>query len=264
MPRKDGSTLQKALTAEHEASIVDRMARQGAVLGSTREAADNSWAAVGVDTSMSSIAAVAVGHDAKLDKRVGPTYGEVRWMPEVDYYRRLGEAAKAHDLILSLLRELWVVSPHRVWIAFEEPIHYGTVQRQIGSFIKQQCEVAGACKGSIVRYGFPNIIEINNSQWKKVLRQDGVAFETAPKGSGESIKKLIREKNKMAVKDWAIQAFGLPELPDLVAGPNSAKIPRPASGRGANARAIQPSDIYDGAAICAYMVDWLEQTGVAK
>jgi hypothetical protein len=271
MPRKDGSTLVSTPAeggddfdelAEHNKAVEAKLAKQGVVLGSTLEAADKSWAAVGLDTSPTAIAACAVGYDAKLDKRVGPTYGEIRWAPEVEYLTRLGQAAKSHDLVLSLLRELWVVSPERVWIAYEEPIFFGSVRANTGSYIMQQCMVCGAAVGAIVRYGFSNVKPINNSQWHATLRKDGVEFERAGKGATDKEKRGVRWRNKMAVKGWAVQAFGLPELPDLVAV-GGAKVPRPESGRGANARAEQPSDVYDAAAVCAWQVDDLEERGIA-
>ena len=65
-------------------------------------------------------------------------------------------------------------------------------------------------------------------------------------------------EGKWDVKDWAIGAYGLPDLPDLVSGKNGGKIPRPETGFGAKAKAVQPNDIYDAAAVMAYMQDHVQ------
>lgn len=275
MPRKTRATLrgpqsgsQRPTGGYTQLSLDDAPPRepQGAVLGSTRDAATKSCAAVGLDTSMTAVTAVCLGYDAKTDKIVGPTWGEVRWTPEVDYFVRLGQAAKTHDLVLDLLRELWVVDPSRVWVAMEEPFPMGMLGGRSANFqasyAKQQAEVSGAVKGSLVRYGFPNLIEINNSQWKKTLRQEGVEFAAVPRGSSQSAKAKIQLANKMRVKEWAVGSLGMPELPDLVKSRSGAKILRPESGFGANAQAVQAHDAYDAAAVMAWCWDYLEQEGV--
>lgn len=224
MARKDGSTLK----------------------GAKKRSQSASWASVGVDTSMTSIAVVGVGYDSKLDKMVGPSYSEMRWYPDDPYFKRLGEAANGHNLILDVLKDLWVIEHERVVIVCEEPWFYGAVKRQQSAWLKQQAEVSGAFKGSLVRYGYPLIYEINNSQWKKTLRTEGVPFVPGNKKDPDM---------KWKVKTWAIQAFGLPDLPDLVAAKNGGKIPRPESGFGAKAKPVQPSDVYDAAALCAWGQD---------
>lgn len=208
-----------------------------------RIAAQRSWAVIGWDTSMTAVSAVCVAYDGLTDTMKGPVYGEIRWMPEDDYFARLGDASRAHDLALDLLKETWVMESFRVYMAFEEPVPFGMIKKSgMSGWIKQQCEVAGAVKGSLVRYGFKHLYEINNSQWRKTLRDEGVAVRKGAEG-------------KWDVKTWAIKAFGLPDLPDLVKSKSGAKIPRPKSGFGAKAKAVQPNDIYDAAAVCAWMQD---------
>lgn len=237
---------------------------QGAVVGSTREAAKKNWAVVGVDTSLTSIAAVAYGYDSTTDS-TNVTYGEIRWTPEVDYFKRLGEAAKTHELILDLLRRLWVVDPERVYVALEEPFPLGMLGNRNATFqagfAKQQAEISGAVKGSLVRYGFPNLEEINNSSWHKALREDGAGFETIPRKALKSEKERLKLANKFRVKEWAIGRYGLPDLPDLVASRSGAKITRPESGYGAKARAVQPSDVYDACAVMHWLLCDLEARG---
>lgn len=198
-----------------------------------------------------------MGYDAMGDKMVGPTWGEIRWLPDDDYFKRLADAARGHELILDVLKSLWVIDIDKVHIALEEPFPLGMIAKAIGgkkawqgAYIKQQCEIAGAFKGALGRYGYKNLYEINNSQWKAVIRRDG-----------HEIGKMA-EGGKWDVKDWAIKAFGLPDLPDLVKSKSGAKVPRPESGYGAKAKAVQPNDIYDGAACCAWMQDALENEKV--
>lgn len=212
-------------------------------------AVKESWAALGADTSMTACSVCAIGYDATICKMRGPVYAELRWSPDDDYFKRLADASGGHNLVLDVLREMWVIDPAKVYIAVEEPWYYGATKQQQSSYLKQQAEVAGAFKGSLARYGFLNMYEINNSQWRATLRRDGHDIRKGQEG-------------KWDIKEWAIKAFGLPDLPDLVKSKSGAKIPRPESGYGAKAKAVQPNDIYDAAACCAWMVDELERTGV--
>jgi len=202
-----------------------------------------SWAAAGWDTSMTAISVVAFGYDAVLDKMYGPFWGETRFKPEDDYFWRLGQASRASDLAVDVLGKLYVPI-EQVHHAFEEPWYYGAVKQGASGWLKQQAEVAGAVKGSLVKWGYPisQMHEINNSQWRSVLKNEGVTIRKGAEG-------------KWDVKEWAIKAWGLPDLPDLVRSKTSAKIPRPESGFGAKAKAVQPNDIYDAAAVAAWMCD---------
>lgn len=255
---KHGRKKVSDLTPEGQARYLTQMPRP-------RHSADrhaDSWAAIGVDTSMSSVAVVGIGYDCVLDKIVGPEYVEIRWMPDDDYFKRLGDAVKGYDLILDVIGGL-VIPTNRVYVAIEEPFYYGAIKGGQSSYLKQQAEVAGAFKGGLARYGYLNIYEINNSQWHAALRKDGIEFAVAPRGSSQAEKTAAREANKFKVKDWAINAFGLPNLPDLVKSKSGAKIPRPESGFGANAKAVQPNDIYDAAACCAWMQNEIESGAAA-
>lgn len=203
---------------------------------------------------MTAISLVAFGYDAVLDKMRGPLYGEIRFMPDDDYFWRLGQAARAHELAVDVLGKLWTPM-EQTHLAFEEPWYYGAVKQGASGYLKQQAEIAGAVKGSLVRYGYTNLNEINNQQWYKVLREEGVPFVTPPRGSSQAEKNAAKLKNKFLVKEWAMGAWGLPDLPDLVKAKSGAKIPRPKEGFGSKAKAIQPNDIYDAAAVCAWMCD---------
>ena len=216
------------------------------MLKSSQAKLRKSWAAVGLDTSMTSIACTAIGYDGVLDKMTDVRWGEIRWTPDDDYFMRLGQAAKCRDLVLDTIHNLWAYKFDQVFIAVEEPFPLGMAKSGRVKFesgwIKQQCEVAGAAKGDLVKFGFKNIYEINNQQWKATLRREGVSIRKMPDG-------------KWDVKDWATQALGMPDLPDLVKSKTGAKIVRPESGFGAKAKAVQPSDVYDAAACMAWMMD---------
>lgn len=209
--------------------------------------AQKSWAALGWDTSMTSVAVVGVGFDGITKQLVGPAWAETRWMPEDDYYLRLAQASNAKDLAFDVLQQLWVIDSARVWMAFEEPWYYGAVKQQQSAWLKQQAEVAGAVKGGLAKYGFKQLHEINNQQWKHSLREEGVPL-LAPNRKDPDM--------KWKVKRWAIE-WGMPDVPDLVKDRSGAKIPRPASGYGAKAKPIQPNDIYDAAAICFWMREYV-------
>lgn len=229
-----------------------------------QRASNKSWAALGADTSMTALSVVGIGFDATLGKMVGPAYAEIRWVPDDDYFKRLGEAARGHELVMDVLKDLWVIKPENVYLAIEEPFHYGAAQRQIAGWLKQQAEISGSFKGSLVRYGYQNIYEINNSQWHKTLRDEGVEFIKMVKALTKPERREAAHRNKFIVKEWAVRAFGLPDLPDLVKSKSGAKIVRPESGFGAKAKAEQPNDIYDAAACCAWMADEMERLGIIE
>jgi len=186
---------------------------------------------------MTAISILAIGKDGKLGTmKVG--WAERRWLPEDDYLKRLKDAAMGFQLVQEATRKFWLLDPTDVYIAQEEPVPFG--MKNMG-WVKQQCEVSGSFLGSCMRWGYTNIWQINNSQWKKTLRDEGVEVRKMPDG-------------KFDVKDWAIVAFDLPDFPDLISR-GGHKIPRP---EGSRAKAVQPSDIYDAAACAAWMIDQLE------
>jgi hypothetical protein len=208
----------------------------------------NSWAVVGIDTSMSSIAVTAIGYDSLRDGLTKAKWAIVRWPVEVDYFQRINDAAMIHMKVLDTLPI--GLNLDRVYIFQEEPVPLGMMRAGRANFesgwVKQQCEISGAVLGSLTRWGYKNIWQINNSQWKKVLRQEGVTIRKMPEG-------------KWDIKDWAIQAYGFPELPDLVKGKSGGKVPRPESGFGARAKPVQPDDVYDAAACMAFGVDFVRE-----
>lgn len=204
-----------------------------------------SWAVVGIDSSMSAVAVTATGFDATTNKMTKVAYADMRWTTDDDdYLKRLADAVGTYNLVLDVLREIWVVDQVRTFIAIEEPFPMGMASSGRAKFksawIKQQSEVSGAVLGGLYKYGFHNIFQINVQQWRKTLRDSGVEIRTGPEG-------------KWDVKSAVIEKFSLPDFPDLVANKKGSKVPRPESGYGAKAKAVQPNDIYDAAAVMWWM-----------
>lgn len=210
-----------------------------------------SWACVGIDTSMSAVSLCGMGFDAVLGRMTKVRYFDKRWTTEEDdYFQRLADAASTHKLMFDVLP--LGLEMNRIFIAVEEPVPLGMIGKRnmSGAWVKQQCEISGAVLGSLYRYGFENIFQINNAQWKAVIRKDGTVIRKMDEGG------------KWDIKDWALKAYGLPDLPDLVKSKSGSKIPRPESGYGAKAKAVQPNDIYDAAACLAWMQDHIETGGL--
>lgn len=234
------------------------MARKSvSLLPSNRKRSEQSWAALGADTSMSSIVVCGIGYDAVLDKMTEVSFAEVRWTADDDYFKRLGDAARADKLIHQVVSRFYVLEPRQIFIALEEPYYYSASRNRDSKWLKQMAEVSGAFKGGLVRGGYHEIHEINNSQWKAVLRKEGVEFIKGGRELSAREKKEVALANKFIVKDWVIAAYGLPDLPDLVKSKTGGKIPRPDAGYGAKAKPEQPNDVYDAAACMAFMQDHL-------
>jgi hypothetical protein len=204
-----------------------------------RKKVNPKWIVVGVDTSMSSIAVAAMGWDETLKQMRGPSLYTHRWASDYDYLLRLKEAAQAEILIENAVSGLgfWTTSRDDIYIAVEEPWPLGLAKRAQSGWIKQQAQVSGAFLGGLSRCGYTNTYEINYQTWLNVVR--------AETGLGLSPK----DKPKWKVKEWAIEAFGVPDFPDLIKSKHG-KIPRP---EGSKAKAEQPEDIYDALGVMSWM-----------
>lgn len=118
----------------------------------------------------------------------------------------------------------------------------GLVKKMKSSWLKQQAQMSGAFLGGLVRYGYPNLFEVNVSSWRKIVIDE--TDNTKP--------------DKYDIKEWAIQAYKLPDLPDLIKAKNG-KIPRPEKS---TAKPVQPQDIYDACGIMAWLENELVKGGV--
>lgn len=158
------------------------------------------YVAVGADVSMStiSLAGLAKTKDGKL--RHGAV--SIRWDKDYDYFRRMKEAAKAHDAMLELFKALKVMPELTdVYIAAEEPVPIGFFQRaskgqasgQAGAYLKQQVQISGSFLGGLLRWGWEQIYEIQANQWRKLVADDlaehhGIDFTTyKPKWASEIV-----------------------------------------------------------------------------
>lgn len=199
------------------------------------------WIAIGIDISMSSIAGAAIGYDATLRQIKGPVWSMLRWPSNYDYLLRVKEAAEAEKFLLDRLMpglKFFVSSVSDVYIALEEPWPMGIVKRAQSGWLKQQAQISGAFLGGLVRYGYQNVFEINYQSWLNVIR----------KQTGQTIP--ANKESKWKVKQWAIEHYGMPDLPDLIQHGKLGKIPRP---EGSKAKAVQPEDVYDALGIMEYM-----------
>lgn len=219
----------------------------------------------GFDTSMSSIAGAAIGYDRVLDKFVGPKFSYIRWEKDDDYFARLTEAAKSHEIVLGLQHDLGlVINTDEIFIAQEEPWPLGMSRGGLSAFMKQQAEVSGAFLGGLLRYGFREIWQMNSIHWRKLIADDlgitthhskwkdprlALEFNCKPTDSG-----------KFRSKEWALNLTGatsdlpwdeIPDWPDIIESKDGKK-PRP---EGSVAKAVQPDDRYDALAV----MEWLHR-----
>jgi hypothetical protein len=204
-----------------------------------RKKVNPKWIVVGCDTSMSSIAVAAMGWDATLKQMRGPSLYTHRWASDYDYLLRLKEVSQAEILIETAVSGLgfWTTSVDDIYIAVEEPFPLGYVKKAQSGWIKQQAQVSGALLGGLSRYGYTNLYEINWQTWLNVVRAE----------TGLTI--ASNKEAKWKVKEWAIEAFGVPDFPDLIQSKHG-KIPRP---EGSKAKAVQPEDIYDALGVMSWM-----------
>lgn len=208
------------------------MARKSAKSTRLAGQARPSWACLGFDTSLSALAGVAFGYDGPLDKYKGPTVFTERWNEGQHYFDKMKFLARGENAVLDLLAGLNMnIATDDIHIGIEEPFPLGMAKRMESSYIKQQAQVHGAFLGALLRYGFVNVYEVNNQRWKTAAIDDG-----APQAL---------RKDKWEVKLWAMSAYGLPDLPDLI-NRKGGKVPRP---EGSVAKAIQPEDVYDACGV---------------
>jgi hypothetical protein len=206
--------------------------------------AAQTWVAMGFDVSMACIAGAAFMYDSLLDRLRGPVLVNRRWPSSYHYFDRCREAAKGHDFVHDLIGQIKGAIPDidQVYIAVEEPWPMGIIKRAQSGWVKQQAQIQGIFLGSLLRWGYTNVYEVNNQIWKEVVRGD----------LGRSLRK---GEDKWDVKEWAIQAYGVPDMPDLIQRKDGL-VSRP---EGSKAKAKQPEDVYDAIGICDYMRSLIEQ-----
>lgn len=194
---------------------------------------------------MQSISIAGVGYSRTLDKFSGPCFSSQRFPKDTHYFDRLKAAVKSVDRLWDLCAELKLPSMEldRIFIAVEEPFPLGMLGNKGGKFqsgfLKQQSQMTGAFIAGLIRHGHVNVFEINNVSWRKVVADDlGITTHYS-------------KWDKFKPKEWALENFNVPELPDLISHNKLGLIPRP---DGSKAKAVQPDDIYDALGICMWMV----------
>ncbi len=230
------------------------------------------WMVVGFDTSMSSISSAAFAYDAITKKLRGPVFRTVRWnSPEHEYFDRIKAAAKAHEIIWDLQGDLNVTMDlEEIFIAQEEPWPMGMSLGKTSGFLKQQAEISGAFLGSLIRWGYTNVAQINTTRWRMMVAEDlGITIHhTKWKSADLALKYNCRpdDSGKFRAKQWAMNpgyAFmgvfprEIPNFPDIIER-KGGKIPRP---EGSTAKAVQPADEYDALAVAWTFFLELSATG---
>ena len=263
-PRKKHSKISRKAGVQGQLSLIKPVAKAKAKKKLTpakpRELRKRGWMVAGFDTSMSSLAAAAIGYDRILKKLYGPVFTEVRWSKENHYFDRLRTAAKAHDLIHDLQAQLGLLlNNDEIWIAQEEPWPMGLAGKGESAFLKQQAEISGAFLGGLVRYGYAQITQMNSMRWRTMIAED---LEITTHHSKWRSPELAAQYNckpadsgKFRTKQWAMSNPGyawmgifpeeIPDWPDIISSKDGKK-PRP---EGSVAKAVQPDDRYDALAI---------------
>lgn len=217
------------------------------------------YAVVGIDLSMSSIAGAAYGSDGVIGKRKGPYFHSVRWSSDTGYFERLRYVSRAENFIHDILGKFQMpLELNEIVIVIEEPFPMGMIGKGSGAFIKQQAEINGAFMGGLLRYGYQLVFQINSMEWRKIVAEDLGITTHHSKWKDPSLAEEFNCKpddtGKFRAKQWALDATTqrerrwrkeIPNLPDLINSKNG-KIPRP---EGSVAKAVQPDDVYDALAI---------------
>lgn len=229
-----------------------------------RELRKRGWMVCGFDTSMSSLAGAAIGYDNTLKRFVGPKFVYLRWSKEDEYFDRLFEASKSHELVLELQHSLGLfVQTDEIFIAQEEPWPLGMIRGGMSSFLKQQAEISGAFLGGLIRYGFRGVWQINSMLWRKMIADDlGITTHHSKWKSPELVSQFNckpSDSGKFRTKQWALMynhgfdGWGMydeiPDWPDIIESQDGKK-PRP---EGSVAKAVQPDDRYDAFAIMKWL-----------
>lgn len=210
------------------------------------------WVAVGADISLYSISLAGC---AKLSNGKMRSAKAVKhsWEKDDDYFLRVKEAAKPENMMFDLLAAL-KLEPElaQVFIAAEEAVSFGHIQRHASQAIKQQIQISGAFLGGLLRYGYPNLYEIQANSWRKLIAEDlGITTHHTkwnnPKGTG-----------KYRAQQWVEQFHPKWDghWPDMIRTAKRGLIPRPETSR---ARGEQSDDRYEALGIMWWMRQQLKE-----
>ena len=243
------------------------------------ESRSKGWAALGFDLSVSSIAGCLLGYDATLDRRVGPHFLMRRWTKDDHYFSRLHMVAVAEEHVHDLLVEAKLfLDLDEIFIAVEEPFppHSGFTGRGSSQSLKQQAEISGAFLGGLMRYGYRELYQIGNHQWRQIIANDLEITIHHTKWKDPALAAIYNCKpehtGKFRSRQWAFHTLGIapalaqmgfpeeiPDWPDIITHKEHGKIPRP---EGSKAKSMQPDDRYDALAMAEWMRQELHKAGV--
>jgi len=203
---------------------------------------------VGVDCSMSSIAACASMWDGTLQKNRGPTWNIKRWKKDDPYWNRMKYAAKAHDFILDTVSQMKgaIFDLNEIFIGIEEPWGFGEISSGRHGFLKQQAQIQGAFFGGLIRWGYPNIFEVSIPAWQGMVAADFDMKRSKKDGW-----------DKWIVKQWVKEVYAdVPDWPDLIYDSKIGLKPKPKTSV---AKAKQPDDRYDATAIHDWTYEYVQK-----
>jgi hypothetical protein len=211
------------------------------------------WVCVGIDTSYYSISmgGIAKTKDGKI--RVGAVAR--RWNRQTDYFKRIEEAAKSHEIMQELFAAM-KIEPNldEVYIVHEEPAAMSHIQKGASGVIKQQIEIGGAMLGGILRWGWKNVWQIQAQKWQAPVAADlGITTHYSKWNP-------TKKEGKFRAKEW-IEKFHPKwdgHWPDLISNSKLGLIPRPDSSK---ARGTQSDDRYEALAMAHFMRLELKKNG---
>ena len=211
------------------------------------------FAACGADVSLSSISLGVIAKTADGKVRTGAT--SVRWEKGHDYFDRLAVAARAHEIMYDLYADA-KIQPDlaQVFIAVEEAVAIGYLQRAQSSWVKQQLQISGAFLGGLVRWGYRNVYEIQAHQWQKLVADDlGI---TTHHTKWNPDKKVGKYRAQQWVEQFHPQWDG--HWPDIITDTKRGQIPRP---EGRKAQGVQSDDRYEALAMAHWMRNEIKLMG---
>lgn len=203
------------------------------------------WVCVGIDSSYYSISAggIAKTKDGKI--RVAAVAR--RWDRNTDYWKRIEEAAKGHELLHELFAAL-KIEPNldEVYIVHEEPVAISHFRKGASQVAKQQMEIGGALLGGLLRWGWKNLWQIQAQQWQKPVADDlGITTHHTKWNP-------TKKEGKFRAKDW-IKEFHPKwdgHWPDLISHNKLGLIVKPETSR---AQGVQSDDRYEALAMANFM-----------
>jgi len=205
------------------------------------------FVAVGIDVSLYSISIAGCARlsDGKMRRAQAIKHA---WEKDDDYFTvRMKEAAKPEYFMFDLFSAL-KVEPElaQVFIAIEEAVSFGHIQRNAGQAIKQQIQISGALIGGLLRYGWPNLFEIQANTWRKVVADDlGITTHHTKWNP-------TKKEGKFRAKEW-VQQFHPKwdgHWPDMIRSNKRGLIPQPETSK---AQPEQSDDRYEALAIMEWM-----------